>query len=305
MRFVLQFPMRAVKGYDSWIGDGHLADVAVLAEEAGFDAVAMTDHPFPEDGWLANGGHHSFDPFVALSFMAAGTRRVRLITNVLVASYRNPYLAAKAAASLDSLSGGRLVVGMAAGYLEAEFAVLGADFAGRGGRFDSAIGAMRAAWTGESVDLDDPHFAASGHTMLPRPQQDPGPPIWIGGNSRRAQRRAVELGDGWMPFPASRTLADITGTMELASVEQLGVQVASVRARRSEAGGAPLDVCFAPFESLRDVAAGAPAVAAKLAAYEDAGVDWLVIEPGSRSFADLRVDVARLADTVLAASPAH
>lgn len=301
MRFVLQFPMRAVKRYDTWIGDGALADVAVLAEDAGFDAVAITDHPFPEDRWLADGGHHSFDPFVGLSFMAAATSRVRLLTNVLVAGYRNPYLAAKAAASLDSLSGGRLVVGMAAGYLEAEFAVLGADFAGRGPRFDAAVRAMRAAWTGESVELDAPHFAVRGHTMLPPPRQAPGPPVWIGGNSRRARRRAVELGDGWMPFPAPRALADITGTELLDSVGQLGELVAGVQAQRAEAGAAPLEVCFVPFEPLRDVAAGAPALAGNLGAYEDAGVGWLVVEPGSRSFADLRDDVARLADTVIAA----
>jgi probable F420-dependent oxidoreductase len=305
MRFTLQFPMRALKRYETWIGDGELADVARVAEEAGFDAVAMTDHPFPEDGWLANGGHHSFDPFVALSFMAAGTERVRLLTNVMVAAYRNPYLAAKSASSLDTLSGGRLVVGMAAGYLEAEFAALGAEFTGRGERFDAAIRAMRAAWSGETVDLDDPHFGISGHTQLPRPHQRPGPPIWIGGNSRRARRRAVELGDGWMPFPAAGTLADITGTAVLDSLEQLTAMVADVQSQRAAAGSAPLDVCFAPLESLRDMAAGGPALAARLGAYEDAGVGWLVIEPSSRSLADLRDDVARFADTVIAADKAR
>ncbi|HEX8804534.1 MAG TPA: TIGR03619 family F420-dependent LLM class oxidoreductase, partial [Acidimicrobiales bacterium] len=260
MRFTLQFPMRAVARYGTWVGDGHLADVAALAEEAGFDAVAMTDHPFPEDAWLAAGGHHAFDPFVALSFMGAATRRVRLLTNVLVAPYRNPYLAAKAIGSLDVLSGGRAVVGLAAGYLRAEFAAVGADFDGRGGRVDAAVRAMRAAWTGTSVDHDDPHFGVHGHTMLPAPLQRPGPPIWIGGNSGRARRRAVELGDGWMPFPAPPPLARITGTAVLDSLDRLAALVAGVQERRAAAGAAPLDVAFVPFEDQRDVAAGAPAL---------------------------------------------
>ena len=78
MYFNLLLPLRALKHYDRWIGDGHLTDVARLAEDGGFAGVSMTDHPFPDDDWLSQGGHHSFDPFVALSFMAAVTSRAQL-----------------------------------------------------------------------------------------------------------------------------------------------------------------------------------------------------------------------------------
>src|SRR5271168_2842828 len=112
----MQFPTRAVKHFDRWIGEGHFTDVARLSEDAGFDAFGMTDHPFPEDSWLAHGGHHAFDPFVSLSFVAAVTKKIKLLTDILVAGYRNPFISASAIAALDKLSGGRAIIGMAAGY---------------------------------------------------------------------------------------------------------------------------------------------------------------------------------------------
>jgi probable F420-dependent oxidoreductase len=298
MQFNLLMPMRAVKHYDRWIGDGHLSDVALLAEEAGFEGVAMTDHPFPDDAWLAEGGHHSFDPFVALSFMAAATDRVRLLTFVLVAGYRNPYVTAKALASLDKLSGGRVIAGMAAGYLSAEFEVLGAEWEGRGPRFDAAIDAMRAAWTGETVDVSG-DFAARGHTQLPRPGQANGPPIWIGGNSKRARRRAAEHGDGWIPLGQPAAMAKITRTPPLETVDHLATLVADVQQDRAAAGRPPLEICFAPFGDRSEPAAWAEKVRRDLGAYEDAGVTWLTLEPHARTLADLRQAVSILADQVI------
>ena len=98
-----------------------VAAVARAAEAAGFDGVYSTEHPFPDDDWLASGGHQALDPFVGLSFAAAATTRLRVLTNLCVLPYRNPFLAARAAASLDVLSGGRLDLGVGAGYLEGEF----------------------------------------------------------------------------------------------------------------------------------------------------------------------------------------
>jgi len=202
--------------------------IARAAEEAGFDAVAVTDHPFPQDEWMRSGGHHALDPFVALSFAAAATERIRLLTFIYVVTYRNPFLSAKAAATLDVLSGGRFVFGLAAGYLEPEFAALGVPFAERDELADEAIRAMKAAWSGAGVSFEGRHFAAHGHTALPRPLQQPHPPIWVGGNSKRAIRRAVELGDGWMPIfnpaqhasrrrtPAIESAADIRARLDYA-----------------------------------------------------------------------------------------
>jgi probable F420-dependent oxidoreductase len=297
MRFIYQFPPRAVKHYERWTAGHELAEVAVAAEEAGFDMVSMTDHPFPEQRWLDNGGHHSLDPFVALSFMAQATSRLRLLTALLVAGYRNPYLAAKSIASLDLLSGGRLVVGMGAGYLQPEFAVLGADFTDRGPRFDEALSAMKAAWTGEPVEHDSPSFPAHGHVQLPRPAQRPHPPIWIGGNSRAARRRVAESADGWMPFQQGPEMASITGTPALDSVDVLAGHIAEIREARVAAGRTTdLDVCWAPWghpgeDYLRALAESIPS-------YETAGITYILIESQARGFDACLTELELLRDNL-------
>src|SRR5690348_8441543 len=108
-----------------------IAAISLAAEQAGFFAVYVTEHPMPGDDWLATGGHHALDPFVALSFAAAATSSIRLQTNLAVPAYRNPFLLAKSVASLDHLSGGRVILGVGAGYLEPEFRALGVDYAER------------------------------------------------------------------------------------------------------------------------------------------------------------------------------
>jgi probable F420-dependent oxidoreductase len=224
-----------------------IAAVARAAEQAGFDAVFVTEHPFPGDQWLDSGGHHALDPMVALAIAAAATSRLRLHTHLYVAGYRNPFLAAKAVSSLDVVSGGRVILGVGAGYLESEFDALGADFAGRNDRLDEALVAMKAAWTGSSVTASGPGWSAAGNTMRPRPMQRPHPPIWIGGNSARAVRRAVDHADGWSPFPTGPRGAAITRTEPLKTAAQLRdrvEQAAELAAARGR--GAPLDVCFAP-----------------------------------------------------------
>ncbi|HEY5165265.1 MAG TPA: TIGR03619 family F420-dependent LLM class oxidoreductase, partial [Acidimicrobiia bacterium] len=167
MKVSLGLPTHQVGG-ELAAADG-IAEVSVAAETAGFDAVFVTDHPFPSDRWLATGGHHALDPFVALSFAAAATTRLRLHTNLLVLAYRNPFHSAKAIASLDVLSNGRVIVGVGAGYLEAEFEALGVDFDARNDLTDDAIAAMRTAWTGESVAAAGRGWRAPGNTMQPVP----------------------------------------------------------------------------------------------------------------------------------------
>jgi probable F420-dependent oxidoreductase len=224
-----------------------IAEVAVAAETAGFDAVFVTDHPFPSDRWLATGGHHALDPFVALSFAAAATTRLRLHTNLLVLAYRNPFHSAKAIASLDVLSNGRVIVGVGAGYLEAEFEALGVDFDARNDLTDEAIAAMRSAWTGESVAAAGRGWRAPGNTMQPVPAQQPGPPIWIGGNSRRAIRRAVELGDGWMPMPSPTGSERRLHTPAIASLDDLGGRLQYAREHAAAVGRTEaLEIVFMP-----------------------------------------------------------
>ena len=234
MRYNLMFPMRAVKHWNRWCEGAGIGDVARLVEEAGFDGFSMSEHPYPDREWLARGGHHAFDPFVSLSFAAAATTRIRLMTYILVSGYRSPYLTAKAAASFDLLSGGRFTLGTGAGYLKAEFEALGADFDRRGALLDEAIAAWKATWAG--VDHDGPEFGVSGHVALPPPLTTGGPPIWIGGNGAAAQRRVVEVADGWMPMAASGEMAAITRARPLEDIDTLGDWIAKVNKRRAETG---------------------------------------------------------------------
>jgi probable F420-dependent oxidoreductase len=247
VRFSYGLPTHRVDRGEELASGRAIAELAAAAESAGFDAVYTTEHPFPDDGWLAHGGHHALDPLVALSFAAAATSRVRLHTNLFVLPYRNPFLAAKGLATLDFLSGGRLIVGIGAGYLEQEFEALGSSYDDRNERIDESIEAMRTAWTGESVTMSGIGFTVHGNTMLPRPVQRPHPPIWIGGNSRRAIRRAVERGDGWSPFPAPARFAGRTHTAALATVEDLADGLAYAGHHAMVIGRqTPLDVCFVP-----------------------------------------------------------
>jgi probable F420-dependent oxidoreductase len=220
-------------------------EMAASAEAAGFDAVFVTEHPFPPDDWMETGGHHALDPFVALSFAAAATRRLRLQTNLCVLPYRNPFLTAKAVATLDALSGGRVILGVATGYLEGEFEAVGVDFSERNQLTDEALVVMKEAWSGRSVSVAGRHFKATGNTMLPSPVQKPHPPIWVGGNSRQAIRRAVELADGWVPMPNASSTATRRHSPAVETLADLQARIAYARSHAEVAGRtAPLTVAF-------------------------------------------------------------
>jgi probable F420-dependent oxidoreductase len=177
--------------------------LARAADELGFAFVSAQDHTVAPRAWAeAGGGTTWYEPFVVLAWAAAVTTRVRLLTDVVVVPYRSPFQIAKIAGSLDALSGGRLILGVAAGYLEEEFRILGASFADRGPRTDDAIEVIKRCWAEEWVDVSTPYVEAKDVAVSPRPVQEPRPPIWVGGNSWRALRRAVEHGDGWTPFRA-------------------------------------------------------------------------------------------------------
>jgi probable F420-dependent oxidoreductase len=243
MQFCVSLQTDHVDLGDEFSSGPGVAAVARAAEAAGFDAVFVTEHPFPEDAWMASGGHHALDPFVTLAVAAAATTSLRVLTNLCVVPYHNPYVLAKTALTVDVLSGGRLILGCGAGYLEPEFAAVGASFADRNDRFDAAIAAMKAAWTQDSVPVD---ASGSTHTMRPRPVRQPHPPIWIGGNSRRALRRAVELGDGWMPFPNPASHAARRRTPELITVEQLAARLEEAHELEAAHGRTLKDVMFSP-----------------------------------------------------------
>ena len=295
MRVSLGLPTHRLDAAAEFVSGAAVAEIARAAEAAGFDAVFVTDHPAPPADWIAGGGHHTIDPFVTLAWAAAATTTLRVQTNLFVPAYRHPLLSAKLVASLDVLSGGRVILGVGAGYLEGEFAAVGADFAGRNDVLDDAIRTMRAAWTGDPVD---------GALSLPRPVQQPGPPIWIGGNSTRAIRRAVELGDGWVPMPSPQRAAKALRTPGLETIADLGERIARLRQLAEERGRTePLDVVFMPagLDMFNKSSPDAGKVLASMSELGDIGGTWATVTLPGETRAELLREIERFGSDVIGA----
>ena len=262
-------------------GDG-VTTVARALEDAGFDAAFVTEHPFPDDGYLGYLGHHALDPFVTLATAAAATTRLRVLTHICVVPYHNPYVLAKTVATLDVLSGGRVILGCGAGYMATEFAAVGASFDDRNERFDAAILAMRQAWSGEPVPVE---ASAATHTMRPLPVQRPHPPIWIGGNSRWALRRAAELGDGWDGFANTAERAAYNRTPELDTLDRLRRLLDDLHELEHETGRTVRDIAFSliGIGSYGTDAWDAAAFHEIIAEYEKLGVTMTLVNIPARS----------------------
>jgi probable F420-dependent oxidoreductase len=294
MQVSLGLPTHRVDAAAEFLTGAAVGELARAAEGAGFAAVFVTDHPAPPEPWIAGGGHHTVDPLITLGFAAAATSTLRLQTNLYVPAYRHPLLSAKTIATLDVLSGGRVILGVGAGYLEGEFAAVGADFERRNDVLDDTIRLMTRAWSGEPVD---------GVLSLPRPVQQPGPPIWVGGNSKRAIRRAVELGSGWVPMPSPQKAARHLRTPGLESLEELGARIQLMRELARETGRTqPIDVVFMP-SGLDMFARASPepaAVVDELQAMSDLGVTWATVTLPGESRVELVRAVAGFGDQVVA-----
>ncbi len=305
LKFSIQLPTDRVDALDQFGTADAIAEIAKAIETAGFDACFVTEHPFPSDEWLGSGGHHALDPFVSLAIAAGATSTLRLHTNLLVLSYRNPFLTAKAIASLDAASGGRVIMGVGAGYLEGEFAALGADFANRNDVTDDAIVAMKAAWSGESVAMKGEGYEAAGNTMLPPPVQRPHPPIWIGGNSPRARRRSVDFAQGWSPMPLPAAGTKRTRTSAIENVDDLADAIAKMNEYAEQQGRTePLDVNFVPFGlhmNTRKLPSD-DAIREQFAALESAGVTWVTLGFPPSDRAAYLDHVARFGETFASGS---
>lgn len=278
MKYSVQLPTDRLEEGDEFVSADAIAEMAEAIERAGFDACYVTEHPFPSDAWLLAGGHHSLDPFVALTAAAMVTKKLMLHTNILVLAYRNPFLTAKSVASLDAVSGGRVIMGVAAGYLEGEYAALGADFASRNEATDEALVAIKQAWSESSVSLSGRGWKAEGNTMLPRPT--PHPPIWVGGNSRLAIRRAAHYGSGWSPFPVPAAYAGRTRTSAIENVEDLAAGIRYLREVAESIGReGELDVNFVPWERGMNSANAldTAALCEQFAQLEAVGVTWVSV----------------------------
>lgn len=287
--YSLELPTQRVDAAAEFVTADAIADIARAAEASGFAAVHVTDHPAPDAKWLDHGGHHALDPFVALSFAAAATTKVRLLTNVYIAAYRNPFLGAKSIQSLDVLSGGRLILGTAAGYLKPEFRALGIDFDNRGALLDEALDVLQKVLTGEDVAYEGTSFSARGVRLRPVPTK--APPVWVGGNSRPAVRRAVSRAQGWAPFNTFGYAA-ASRTAEISTIEELESAIAWATKYAAEIGRTePLDICFSA-GNLLDDSRSTDARHETIARLAKAGVTWLTVAPSGSTRTEV-IDYAR------------
>lgn len=224
---------------------GSMTEIAVQGEAMGFDYLTMTDHvvlpdarvpgyPYSESGeFYEDAPTARHEQLIGMAYIAAKTTRIRLVAAVLVVPHRPAVLAAKMLATLDVLSGGRLVVGIGAGWLQTEFdAVVTTPFAERGAVTDEYIDAFRVLWTDPHPRFHGRYTRIDGIVLEPKPLQRPHPPIWVGGEAGPALRRAARVGDAWYPIGSNnRHLLD--------TLPRLEAGIARLRRATAEAGRPP------------------------------------------------------------------
>ena len=261
--------------------------LAQAAEETGFESLWTVEHVVVPGGYRSQYPYSSTgrmpgdetavipDPLIWLAYVAAATSTIRLATGILILPQRNPVVTAKALATLDVLSNGRVTLGVGAGWLREEFEIIGVPFEERGARLDEAILALRALWTQESPTFDGRFFSFAGAYCRPQPRQG-SIPIHIGGHTERAARRAGELGDGFFPGRAGDKLPGL---------------IAGAR-RHAEAAGRDPDAI--------EITAGGARDADGVKRLADMGVHRVVIPPLAYDAEGIRKQLARFADEVIA-----
>ncbi len=303
MRFAITHPMHTHPYNPELVAGEGIATVAAAAEAAGFHGFGLTDHPAPSQRWLDAGGHDALDPFVALGFVAARTTTLRVIPNIVVLPYRNPFLVAKSGATLDLLSGGRFTLAVGVGYLKREFAALGVNYDERAELFEEALQVIRAVWTSDDLSFEGKHFSARGITAHPRPISRPHPPIWIGGNTTSARQRVAQYGDGWCPFPAPAMLAKTAGTASIESEDRLAAGIDDLRRRCDEADRdwSAIDITFTNFEggSPADDGFNADAYLGGLKKLAAVGVNWVQVGLPGDSLAHALESIDRFGKLVI------
>jgi probable F420-dependent oxidoreductase len=246
MKINIPLPFDRTTDPEQFLTMDAVQEVGAALDRAGFHAGLVTDHPCPTGRWLDTGGHHAQAPFVMLALLAAATTKIRLQTGILVLPYRNPFIVARDAATLDRYSNGRLTLSFGAGYLKGEYRALGVDFEQRNELMDEYMRALKLSLTGQEFEFEGTGYKAFGNRILPGPVQKPHPPLLVGGNSHRAIRRAVELGDGWNPFftvksaaaavATGRGASNVTRTAALETEEDLAAGIAYMKEHCEKVG---------------------------------------------------------------------
>lgn len=296
--FGMQLPVQSqstlyAQPWEASAGVAEIVAVAQACEAAGFDYVAVCDHVAIPSANAEAMSTSWWDTIATLSYLAAVTERVRLLSHVYVLPYRHPLVVAKAWATLDALSGGRAILGVGAGHVRDEFFALDVPFEARGALLDEAIDAVRAALADEFASHKGERWSFDGVGQRPRPVQSPLP-IWVGGSSKPAMRRAAERGDGWLPQGPPE------GGME--------VGIAYVREHRAATRGeepivigaltGPLHVGDPTWDAGRCVRGPAEKVAQYVRTYREMGVDQIQVAFPSRSVGELCDQVAAFAAEV-------
>lgn len=236
-------------------GGREILAIARTAERLGYRYVTCSDHVLVAASRAAVMGATWYDAAATLAFVAGATERIGLLTHVLILAYRHPLITAKTYATLDRLSGGRVILGVGSGHAKPEFRILGAPFEDRGRVTNESIAAIRAAWRSEVASHEGEIVRFRDVMVSPMPARPGGPPIWVGGNSRRALDRAVRLGDGWIPWELT--------VEDFAAAVAAGSRIVSERQRGNAFEWiAPLRVA---------TSAGAEALEAEIAAWRQAG----------------------------------
>ncbi|MEE1769660.1 LLM class F420-dependent oxidoreductase [Streptomyces sp. JV185] len=300
LSYGMQLPIQSqstiyAEGWEAAAGPGDLAEIARTADRTGFAYLASCDHVAIPRRLAGVMGTVWYDPVATLALLAGITERVLLMSHVAVVGLRHPLATAKQYATLDHLSGGRLILGVGAGHVPEEFEALGADFEGRGAVLDETIDALKAALGPEEYpEFAGERFSFGGLGQLPRPAQE-RVPVWVGGSSPAAVRRAAVRGDGWLPQgdPREKLPAQIARLKQLR--EAAGVEAPIVIGAITE----PLYVGEPAWSVGRRALTGKPeAVAESLRAYRAMGVHQIQVRFRSRSRSELTDQMAVFAAEV-------
>ena len=280
----MQFGM-CVPHYGKPVNIAQTLEVARGAEAMGFDSVWVTDHLLVPRTFEIIYRDNMLEPIALLSHLAAVTQRVRVGTSVIILPYRHPITVAKMLATIDQLSGGRLIFGAAVGWMEEEFRALGQPHAERGVMSDEHLRLIRALWTSEVVSFAGKYTHFTDMQASPRPVQQPHPPIWIGGNSRRAQRRVAELGDGWHATGAAP--ADIAAgrtyiQQRWSQHQRAGQPRLSLRIGLFIDGVSELAVSY-PSRGRLTMQGSVQQIVDTIGAYQEAGIEHLVCEMSTQA----------------------
>lgn len=249
-------------GHANWEAAAGIEELGLIAETAdrlGFHHMTCSEHVAVPTAVALERGATYWDPLATFGYLAARTTRLRLLTQVLVIGYHHPLEIAKRYGTLDRVSGGRLMLGIGVGSLEEEFELLGAEFADRGKVADDALAALRASLSVSEPEYHGTHFDIAGFIVEPHAVQA-RVPLLIGGRTQRSLRRALELGDGWVPFGLSlEQLQQMLSTRELPT----DFEVLLTTNRMLDPGGSP-DACRERLDQVR--AAGATLISTSIQA---------------------------------------